>query len=82
MNTYCLETCAPEQIVTLDYAVDDFSLLQIFNGSTPYCNECLKWAYSTDGVIWSCWMSYDEAANILFEFQTDYYIMCLTIIQL
>ena len=74
MNTYCLETCAPEQIVTLDYAVDDFSLLQIFNGNTPYCNECIKWAYSTDGVIWSCWMSYDEAANILFESQTDYYI--------
>ena len=74
MNTYCLETCAPEQIVALDYAVDDFSLLQIFNGSTPYCNTCIKWAYSTDGVIWSCWMSYDEAANILFELHTDYYI--------
>ena len=74
MNTYCLETCAPEQIVTLDYAVDDFSLLQIFNGNTPYSNECIKWAYSTDGVTWSCWMSYDEAANILFESQTDYYI--------
>lgn len=74
MNTYCLDTCAPEQIVTLDYAVDDFSLLRIFNGRTPYCNECIKWAYSTDGVIWSCWMSYDEAANILFESQTDYYI--------
>ena len=48
MNTYCLDTCAPEQIVTLDYAVDDFFFFFLFKGSTPYCYVCLKWAYSTD----------------------------------
>ena len=74
MNTINLGACAPSQVINLNIAVNDFSLLEIYNGDTLLNNEELDWSYSTDSVVWSCWMSYDKAGNNLFEFESDYFI--------
>jgi len=74
MNTINLGSCAPSQVINLNIAVNDFSLLEIYNGDTLLNNEELDWSYSTDSVVWSCWMSYDKAGNNLFEFESDYFI--------
>ena len=74
MNTINLGACAPSQVINLNIAVNDFSLLEIYDGNTRLNNEELDWSYSTDSVVWSCWMSYDKAGNNLFEFESDYFI--------
>lgn len=74
MNTISLGVCNPSQIINLNIAVNDFSLLEIYNGDTLLNNEELEWSYSMDSVVWSCWMSYDKAGNNLFDLETDYFI--------
>jgi hypothetical protein len=74
MNTISLGVCNPAQLINLNIAVNDFSLLEIYNGDTLLNNEELEWSYSMDSVVWSCWMSYDKAGNNLFELETDYFI--------
>ena len=74
MNRINLGACAPSQVINLNIAVNDFSLLEIYNGDTLLNNEELDWSYSTDSVVWSCWMSYDKAGNNLFDLETDYFI--------
>ena len=74
MNRINLGACAPSQVINLNIVVNDFSLLEIYNGDTLLNNEELDWSYSTDSVVWSCWMSYDKAGNNLFDLETDYFI--------
>lgn len=74
MNTISLGVCNPAQLINLNIAVNDFSLLEIYNGDTLLNNEELEWSYSMDSVVWSCWMSYDKAGNNLFDLETDYFI--------
>jgi hypothetical protein len=74
MNRINLGACAPSQVINLNIAVNDFSLLEIYNGDNLLNNEELDWSYSTDSVVWSCWMSYDKAGNNLFDLETDYFI--------
>lgn len=74
MNRINLGACAPSQVINLNIAVNDFSLLEIYDGNTRLNNEELDWSYSTDSVVWSCWMSYDKAGNNLFDLETDYFI--------
>ena len=72
---FCLSTCAPAQVVNIKTAVNDFSNINIYNGQNiKLQNECLEYSYSLDGVTWSCWLNYNEAGNILFEIETDYFI--------
>ncbi len=74
MNTINLQGCAPAQVLGINIAVNDFSLLEFYNGNTRLNNEELEWSYSMDGVVWSCWMSYINAGNNLFDLETDYFI--------
>jgi hypothetical protein len=74
MNRINLGACAPSQVINLNIAVNDFSLIEIYNGDTLLNNEELDWSYSTDSAVWSCWMSYDKAGNNLFDLETDYFI--------
>jgi hypothetical protein len=74
MNTINLQGCAPAQVLGINIAVNDFSLLEIYKGNTRLNNEELEWSYSMDGVVWSCWMSYINAGNNLFDLETDYFI--------
>ena len=66
-NSVCFSSCMPPPIITLTEAINDFSILQITTGSGLADNCCIKWSYSLDGAIWSSWMPYESAANILFE---------------
>lgn len=67
--------CNPPQVLNLNYAVNDFSNISIYNNdNVKINNECLEWSYSIDGVTWSCWLTYNDAGNILFELSTDYFI--------
>lgn len=74
MNNYCLDTCAPAQVVNINTATNDFSNIEIIGQDGILCKECLQYSYSMDGVNWSCWLSYEETGNILFEQDADYYI--------
>ena len=74
MNTINLGVCSPSQVININIAVNDFSLLEFYNNNIVLNNEELEWSYSTDSVVWSCWMSYDKAGNILFDLETDYFI--------
>ena len=74
VNTYCLDTCAPAQVVNINTATNDFSNIEIIGQDGILCKECLQYSYSMDGINWSCWLSYDETGNILFEQDSDYYI--------
>lgn len=75
LDLYCLDGCQPAQVLTINVAINDFSNLHIYdiNGNL-YDNTCLEYSYSTDGANYSCWMKYDEIANKLFEYKSDYYI--------
>ena len=71
----CVCTCSPKQIISFNIAVDDFSLLEIFDiNNNKHCDDCITWSYSVDNVKWSCWMTYDNIAKILFDLNSDYYI--------
>ena len=74
MNNYCLDSCAPAQVVNINTATNDFSNIEIIGQDGILCKECLQYSYSMDGVNWSCWLSYEETGNILFEQDADYYI--------
>lgn len=74
-NTNNLGACSPSQVISFNIAVNDFSLLEIYNTNNELLNnEDLQWSYSMDDVIWSCWMSYASAGNNLFDLDTDYFI--------
>ena len=74
-NQICLCSCSPVHVVNLNIAVTDFSLFKIYDAyGNLHCNECLKWSYSMDGINWSCWLEYNDAAKILFESTSDYYV--------
>lgn len=71
----CVCDCSPTQVINFNIAINDFSLFSIFDSnSVIHCNECLKWSYSIDGINWSCWLDYNDAAKILFEYDSDYYV--------
>lgn len=74
MSNYCLDSCAPAQIVNINQAINDFSNIELFNNDGIICKDCLEYAYSLDGVTWSCWLKYEDAAKILFGFNGDYFI--------
>ena len=74
-NQFCLCGCSPTQVISLNIAVNDFSLFTIYDSNgNVHCNECLKWSYSLDGINWSCWLDYNDAAKVLFESNSDYYV--------
>jgi hypothetical protein len=74
MSNYCLDSCAPAQVININQAIDDFSNIEVIGSNGVLCKECLDYSYSLDGINWSCWLKYEDAANILFDIQGDYYI--------
>ena len=74
MSKYCLDVCAPAQVININLATNDFSTIQLYNNDSQLCNDCLEYSYSMDGVNWSCWLSYMDAGNILFNQSSDYYV--------
>ena len=50
MNTINLGVCSPSQVININIAVNDFSLLEFYNNNIVLNNEELEWSYSTDNV--------------------------------
>lgn len=74
-SNVCVQNCLPAQSLNINTAIDDFSKITIYDqNGNKYNNECLEWSYSMDSVTWSCWLSYIETADVLFEQPSDYFI--------
>ena len=74
-NNISLGRCAPPQVVNLS---------QAYNNVTEYCvsnihgcqyNPCdIKFAYSIDGVTYTCFMSFDDFLSSTINLSSDYFI--------
>ena len=74
-NNYCLDGCAPAQIVNINFAVNDINSIQVLDScNNPYDLEKLEFSYSIDSVCWSCYMSYNEILINTVELRSDYYV--------
>ena len=74
-NSTCNGACTPPQIINLEMPVQDISTLKIYNEcGCEYSNEVLQFAYSLDGVCWSCYMDYKEALLNTIELKQDFFL--------
>ena len=78
MSTFdnsCLGACSPIQILNIEMAVNDGADVKIFDKcDNPYDVTQLKYSYSTDGLCWSCYMSYDELVENTVNDISDFFI--------
>ena len=74
-NTSCLGSCNPPQIINFNLAINDISLIEIYNDcDCIYNTNELEYAYSLDNLCWSCYMSYDEALTNTIDINSDFYL--------
>lgn len=74
-NTSCLGSCNPPQIINFNLAINDISLIEIYNDcDCVYNTNELEYAYSLDNLCWSCYMSYDEALTNTIDINSDFYL--------
>lgn len=70
-----LGNCIPPQILSLTYPLKDISMIHIYDEcGCEYKRSSLQFAYSIDGICWSCYMSYDEALANTIELTSDFFI--------
>ena len=75
LNQVCLNGCAPAQIMNLNIAINDISSVSILDDcNNVYPKENVEYAYSVDGVCWSCYMSYDEMLANTIGLDSDFYV--------
>ena len=55
-----LPGCKPSQDLSISIAIKDIEKLKIYSNQCEYDVNVLQYAYSLDGVCWSCFMSYDN----------------------
>ena len=70
----CYNNCSPNQVITINEAINDISLLQFYNNDSLYCNDCIQFSYSIDNVTWSCWLNYNDTQKLLVDVNTDFFI--------
>lgn len=73
---YCLPGCSPAQVINLKTAVNNLPEILIKNdcGAVYDPTSDMTFAYSVDGVCWSCYVSYDELRKLTLDFTTDYFL--------
>lgn len=74
LNTNCMDTCSPPQIVSLSYAINDISTITINNKCENYDTNSLEYSYSIDNLCWSCYMSYDDCLANTVDLNSDFYL--------
>ena len=78
MSTFdntCLGACAPVQILNIEMAVNNAADVKIKDRcSNVYNLSQLKYSYSTDGICWSCYMTYDEIVENTINEISDFFI--------
>lgn len=71
----CLEGCSPSQIININFAFNDLSNIQILDScNNTYDNSVLQFAYSIDGLCWSCYMDYDTFIRNIIDLKNDFYL--------
>lgn len=74
-NTSCIGACTPPQTINLTMPINDISTIKVYNDcDCIYDNSNLEFAYSLDGVCWSCYMSYKEALSSTIELKQDFFV--------
>ena len=69
-----LPGCKPTQDLSITYAIKNIESLHIFNNVCEYDRSLLQYAYSLDGVCWSCFMNYDNILITTSDLNQDFYI--------
>lgn len=69
-----LPGCAPSQDLSITYAIKKIESLHVFNSTCEYDRSQLQYAYSLDGVCWSCFMSYDNILLTTGGLNQDFYV--------
>lgn len=74
-NNICLNGCSPAQVINFTFAVNDISVIDIYNNcDCKYDNDQLKYSYSLDNVCWTCYMTFNEAFKSTTMLKQDFYL--------
>lgn len=75
VNEYSLGNCNPTQIININTPISDISKLDIYNECLEiYNNDNILYAYSIDGVCWSCYMCYNDILKNTIDLNGDFYV--------
>lgn len=69
-----LPGCNPPQDLSITYAIKNIESLHVFNSTCEYDRNLLQYAYSLDGVCWSCFMSYDNILLTTSGLKQDFFV--------
>ena len=69
-----LPGCNPPQDLSITYAINNIESLHVFNSTCEYDRNLLQYAYSLDGVCWSCFMSYDNILLTTSGLKQDFFV--------
>ena len=81
-------SCGVGQVLTFKYPISTLDSdpdsyiynISIYSDPTKTCrydNSCIKWAYSTDNICYSCWLSYDDFKSLTVDLSGDLYVKAL-----
>jgi hypothetical protein len=74
-NTACLDGCSPAQVLNISMAINDISVVEIFNNcDCKYDKSQLQYAYSLDNICWTCYMSYNDILKSTVNLKQDFYV--------
>lgn len=69
-----LPGCGPSQDLSLQIAVKNIENLHVYNSNCEYDRNVLEYAYSLDGVCWSCFMKFNDLILITGGLNQDFYV--------
>lgn len=69
-----LPGCKPPQDLSITYAIKNIESLHVFNNECEYYKSTLQYAYSLDGVCWSCFMNYENILMTTEGLNQDFYV--------
>ena len=75
-NNYIM-SCGIERVIQLNNAISNISLRIIDSNNNDMTQYC-KYAWSSDGVCWTSWTTYDNYFKITARLETDFYLKIKT----
>ena len=74
-NQTCLGACNPPQIININTPLTNIDNIIVYDGcGCPYDMNSMKFAYSLDGVCWSCYLSHDDAIANIVSLNQDFFV--------
>lgn len=71
-----MSTCGIRRIIQLNEAVTTQPLILYDNSNNIITNSC-RYSWSTDGVCWTSWTTYENYINITPDLKSDFYLRIL-----